>query len=90
MHALQGMVFFIIIFAIDPPAHAEIRLYHLRVTLRSGERYETISAVDPFSYCSRSGGLVVYLRDYSLIYSPQMKVKILRTWTEPTGDLAGR
>lgn len=69
-------------------ARAESRLYYLRVTLRSGERFETISASDPFSYCSRNGGAVTYLRNYSLIYSPHMKVKILRTWIEPTNELA--
>jgi hypothetical protein len=31
---------------------------------------------------------VVWLRDYSLIYSPEMKVKVLRTWIERTDDLA--
>ena len=72
----------------SPPAHAENRLYYLQVTLRNGERYQTISSADPFSYCSRHEGVVEYLRDGSLVFSPQMKVRILRTWIEPTNDLA--
>jgi hypothetical protein len=72
------------------PAHAENRLYYLQVALRSGERYETISVADPFAYCSRNGGAVYYLRDCSLVYSPHMKVRILRSWIEPTQNLAGR
>ena len=71
-------------------AFAEIRIYHLRVTLRSGERYETISTSDPINYCHANGGSVVYLRDYSLIYSREMKVKVLRTWIDPGDDLARR
>jgi len=70
-------------------ASAEIRIYHLRVTLRSGERYETISACDPVNYCHANGGSVVCLRDYSLIYSREMKVKVLRTWIDRSEDLAG-
>ena len=71
-------------------ALAENRLYHLRVTLRSGERFETISASDPINYCHANGGSVVYLRDYSLIYSAEMKVKVLSTWIDTSEDLAGR
>jgi hypothetical protein len=74
----------------SPAAHAENRLYYLRVTLQSGERYETISACDPYSYCSRNGGVVKYLVDYSFIYSPHMKVKVLRSWIEPTNNLAAK
>ncbi len=70
-------------------ARAETRLYHLRVTLRSGERYETISTFDPINYCSANGGSVVYFRDYSLIYSAEMKVLVLRTWIDPVDNLAG-
>ncbi len=69
---------------------AEARIYHLRVTLRSGERYETLSAFDPINYCHANGGSVVYQRDYSLIYSPAMKVKILRSWIDSRGNLADR
>jgi len=69
---------------------AETRLYHLRVTLRNGERYETISAHDPINYCHLNGGSVIYHRDYSLIFSPQMKVKILRTWIEADENLRER
>ncbi|MBI4830390.1 MAG: hypothetical protein HY801_02310 [Candidatus Lindowbacteria bacterium] len=68
-------------------SYAENRLYHLRVTLRSGERYETISTLDPVNYCSVNGGSVVFLRDYSLIYSAEMKVKVLRTWLDRSNDL---
>lgn len=71
-------------------ARADSRLYHLRVTLRSGERYETISTFDPINYCHVNGGSVIYLRDYSVIYSREMKVKVLRTWIDPAPDLAGR
>jgi len=71
-------------------AFAEIRLYHLRVTLRNGKRYETISSFDPINYCHANGGSVVYLKDYSLIFSPEMKVEALRTWIDYGADLAGR
>lgn len=71
-------------------AMSETRLYHLRVTLRSGERYETISAFDPINYCHAHGGSVIWLRDYSLLYSPQMEVQVLSTWVDRGGDLAGR
>jgi hypothetical protein len=74
---------------VSTEAWAEIRLYHLRVTLRSGERYETISTFDPINYCSANGGSVVYFRDYSLIYSAEMKVKALRTWIDPADNLVG-
>jgi len=71
-------------------AFAETRLYHLRVTLRNGERYETISAFDPINYCHANGGSTIRLRDHSLIFRPQMKIRILRTWIDPQRDLAGR
>ena len=71
-------------------ALAETRLYHLRVTLRSGKRYETISSFDPINYCHLNGGSVSYIPDRFIIYSPQMKVRVLRTWIEPGTDLAGR
>ena len=71
-------------------AYAENRIYHLRVTLSSGQRYETLSTFDPINYCSTNGGSVTWMRDYSLIYSPEMKVKVLRTWIERTDDLAAR
>jgi hypothetical protein len=71
-------------------AFAETRLYYLRVTLRSGIRYETISSFDPFNYCHMNGGSVMYTRDGSIIYSPQMKVRVVRTWIEREGDLPGR
>ena len=71
-------------------ALAETRLYHLRVTLRSGKRYETISSFDPINYCHLNGGSVSYTRGRFIIYSPQMKVRVLRTWIEPEADLAGR
>ncbi|GAB4350616.1 MAG: hypothetical protein Kow0099_34280 [Candidatus Abyssubacteria bacterium] len=77
-------------FASSGDAAAEMRIYHLRVTLRSGERFETISTCDPINYCHNNGGSVIYLRDYSLMYSPQMKVKVLRTWIDKSGDLAAR
>lgn len=86
----SGMIVVIFFLFSNPPAHAESRLYYLQVTLRNGERYQTISSADPFSYCSQYGGVVEYLRDGSLVFSPQMKVKILRTWIEPTNDLAAR
>lgn len=66
---------------------AETRIYHLRITLRSGERYETISTFDPINYCHANGGSVVRLRDVSLIYSAEMKVKILRTWIDSRTNL---
>jgi hypothetical protein len=75
---------------ISGEAFAETRLYRLRVTLRNGERYETISAFDPVNYCHVNGGSTIRLRDRSLIFSPQMKVRILRTWIDPHRDLAGR
>ena len=71
-------------------AYAETRLYHLRVTLRSGERYETISSSDPINYCHLNGGSVHRVPGRYLFYSPRMKVKTLRTWIEPGPDLAGR
>jgi hypothetical protein len=69
---------------------AETRLYHLRVTLRNGERYETISTYDPVNYCHLNGGSVIVFRDYSLIFSREMKVKILRTWVDPSENLGER
>lgn len=69
-------------------AYAETRIYHLRVTLRSGRRYETLSTFDPINYCHANGASVVWLRDLSLIYSAEMKVKILRTWIDPRPNLA--
>jgi hypothetical protein len=89
--ALWALILVHVLMAASPAsAHAENRLYYLQVTLRSGERYETISVADPFAYCSRNGGVVYYLRDYSLIYSPHMKIKILRTWIEPAQNLSRR
>ncbi|UCD56839.1 MAG: hypothetical protein JSV16_13595 [Candidatus Hydrogenedentota bacterium] len=88
---ITGLVasFFLLAF-LSSEASAENRLYHLRVTLRGGERYETISTFDPINYCHANGGSVVCVRDYSLIYSAEMKVRILRTWIDPDSDLAGR
>jgi hypothetical protein len=73
---------------VSSEAYAENRLYYLRVTLRSGERYETISALNPASYCSTNGGSVILFRDYSLIYSAEMKVKVLRTWVDRSENLS--
>ena len=84
------MAAFFLLACLAEEVSAEARLYHLRVTLRSGKRYETISTFDPINYCHANGGTVVYLRDYFLIYSPEMKVKVLRTWIDPAPDLAGR
>ncbi len=84
------MLAIFLLFATSADALAETRIYHLRVTLRNGERYETISTFDPFNYCHNNGGSVIYLRDYSLILSVQMKVKVLRTWIDTRGDLAVR
>ena len=84
---LAGLV---LVALLSTQAYAENRIYYLRVTLSSGERYETLSTFDPINYCSNNGGSVVWMRDYSLIYSPEMKVKVLRTWIERTDDLAGR
>jgi hypothetical protein len=80
---------FLLVAVLSPNVHAESRIYYLRVTLRNGERYETLSAFDPINYCASHGGSVMWLRDYSLIYSPEMKVKVLRTWTDHSDDLAG-
>jgi len=71
-------------------ASAEARIYHLRVTLRSGLRYETISTYDPINYCHANGGSTVYMRDHFLIYSPEMKVKVLRSWIDPAPNLSER
>ena len=71
-------------------AYAETRLYHLRVTLPNGERYETISSFDPINYCHANGGVTARIRNIYLVYSPQMKVKALRTWIEPGPNLARR
>ena len=79
-NAILFSISFILFSSFPADAVAECRLYHLRVTLRSGDRYETISSHDPVNYCHMHGGSVIYLRDYSLIFSPQMKVKLLRTW----------
>jgi hypothetical protein len=68
-------------------AAAETRLYYLRVTLRSGERYETISAFDPINYCYANAGSVRYLRGYPLLYSAEMKVKVMRTWMNRRDNL---
>ena len=79
-----------VLVSLEGVAYADARIYHLRVTLRSGKRYETISAFDPVNYCHANGGSVVYLRDYSVIYSREMKVKVLRTWIDRNDGLAGR
>lgn len=81
-------VSFVLLSSFSADVSAECRLYHLRVTLRSGERYETISSYDPINYCHMNGGSVIYLRDYSLIFSPQMKVKVLRTWIDTSENLS--
>lgn len=91
LHGLAGVAVVLLLFAcLSAEATAEVRIYHLRVTLRSGERYETISTFDPINYCHANGGSVVYMRDYSLIYSREMKVKVLRTWIDPAPNLAAR
>ena len=87
--ALFCIVLFLVSF-FSSEVSAETRLYHLRITLRSGERYETISTYDPINYCRINGGSVVYYRDYSLIFSPEMKVKVLRTWIETGENLRER
>ena len=79
-----------LLFIFTSKAVAETRLYHLRVTLRNGERYETISTYDPINYCHMNGGSVVCYRGYSLVFSPEMKVKVLRTWIEARGSLRER
>ena len=84
------LTIFFLLASVSGKAFAENRIYHLRVTLRSGKRYETISTFDPINYCHANGASVVYLRDYSLIYSREMKVKVLRTWIDPSDDLARR
>jgi hypothetical protein len=88
---LAGLVLtaFFLIAILSEDVSAESRIYHLRVTLRSGKRYETLSTFDPINYCHANGGSVVRLRDFSLIYSAEMKVKILRTWVDPRTDLVG-
>jgi len=82
------MVLFSIIL-LQGEAAAETRLYYLRVSLRSGERYETISAFDPINYCYANAGSVRYLRGYPLLYSAEMKVKVLRTWMDRRDNLTG-
>ena len=67
---------------------AESRVYYLRVTFRSGERYETLSTFDPINYCHTNGGSVRYSRDHLMIYSPEMKVKVMRTWIDPRDNIA--
>ncbi len=84
--ALPIALFLVVYFSGD--VCAETRIYHLRVTLRSGQRYETLSTFDPINYCHENGGSVVRLRDLSLIYSAEMKVKILRTWIDPRPNIA--
>jgi hypothetical protein len=84
-----GLAVLFLIVLLSPRAYAENRIYHLRVTLRSGERYETLSTFDPINYCANHGGSAIWLRDYSLIYSPEMKVKVVRTWVDRSDDLPG-
>lgn len=89
MALVSVVLAFFSIILIQGEAVAESRLYHLRVTLRSGERYETISAFDPINYCYANAGSVRYLRGYPLLYSTEMKVKILRTWMDRRDNLSG-
>jgi hypothetical protein len=82
------LIILVLVLSLSPgEASAETRLYHLRVTLRSGERYETISTHDPVNYCHGNGGSVIYMPDYSLIFSPEMKIKVMRTWMYTGGNL---
>lgn len=64
------------------PARADQRLYQLRVTLVEGDRYETISTEDPFTYASLIGGTIHVSRDYQRVWSPQVKVAVVDTWIE--------
>ncbi len=90
MKALFLIAAILALMLLSGKAYAETRLYHLRVTLPSGERYETISSFDPINYCHTNGGVTARIRDRYLVYSPQMKVKALRTWIESGPNLAGR
>lgn len=63
-------------------ARAEQRLYHLRVTTPDGDRYETLSTEDPFTYASLVGGGLRVSRDYRRVWSPQVKVAVVATWIE--------
>ena len=67
---------------ISSAAHAEQRLYLLQVTRADGDRYETLSTEDPFTYASLVGASVHVSRDYQRIYSPQVKVRVVDTWIE--------
>ena len=61
---------------------AEQRLYQLRVTMPNGDRYETLSSEDPFTYASLVGGQLYVSRDYGRVWSPQVKVAVVDTWIE--------
>ena len=65
------------------PGRAEQRLYQLRVTRVDGDRYETISTEDPYTYASLIGGTLHVSRDYARVWSPQVKVAVVDTWIEP-------
>lgn len=62
--------------------NAEQRLYHLSVTTVDGDRYETLSSEDPFTYASLVGATVHVSRDRRVIWSPQIKVAVVATWIE--------
>ena len=68
-------------------AAAEQRLYHLRVTRANGDRYETLSSEDPFTYASLVGGGIYVSRDYRRVWSPQLKVAVVETWIEHRAPL---
>ena len=68
-------------------AGAEQRLYHLRVTTADGDRYETLSSEDPFTYASLVGATVHVSRDHRVIWSPQIKVAVVATWIEHRAPL---
>lgn len=81
-HLLVGAVA-LLLSLVAGRAHAEQRLYLLRVTTVAGDRYETLSSEDPFTYASLIGAGVYVSRDYERIWSPQAKVAVVATWIEP-------
>jgi len=65
-----------------PPAHAEHRLYVLRVTPTGGEPYETLSSLDPYTYASNIGAAVRISRDYRRVTSREADIRVMATWIE--------
>lgn len=64
------------------PAYAEHRLYILRVTPTGERPYDTLSALDPYTYASSIGASLQYSRDYRRVTSREADIRVIGTWIE--------